>query len=132
MPKINVERKLRAGLGDPATCCPVRPDLEEFRRLVALLDPERTASGEPAADRRREEIGRHARDCDEALPLHLVEAGRGVQERPGVGMLGLLQDLGRRAFFDNLAAVHDDHTRAEVGNDSDVVADQDDRDADHR
>ena len=84
------------------------------------------AWGEAAARGRLQEVGRVALDRAHHLAL-LVDVGEGLDELPGVGVLGVSEDVGRSAALDHLAGVHDDPLVAGLGHHREVVADQDER-----
>ena len=92
---------------------------------VALLDPERASRVEPAARRRMQQVWRDALDRPQALVPHRVDARHAAQQRPGVGVLGVLEDLLHRSLLDDLACVHDDHPRAQARDHAHVVRDHD-------
>ena len=64
--------------------------------------------------------------CSRVLPLAVHPRHR-AEQAPGVGHLRVVEDLVDRARLHALAAVHDQHLVAGLGDDAEVVGDQDDR-----
>ncbi len=60
--------------------------------------------------------------------LH-VEARHGAQQGAQIGMLRTAKDVFERAAFDDLAAIHDDDLFGDVGDDAEIVGDQQHRHA---
>ena len=56
-----------------------------------------------------------------------VEPRHRLQQPQRVGMRGRGEDVGRRALFHDLAAIEHQRAVAEVGDDAEIVGDQDDR-----
>ena len=52
----------------------------------------------------------------------VIKCGR--EQRARIILAGVLEDLARRAFFNNLAVAHDDHIVAQRAHDFQVVADE--------
>ena len=116
-----------AGLGDPAAGGAVFADRQEGGVFGAGGDREGTAGAEAAAFGPGAGIGRLTLDGDQAAVLSLgVNAGGGVQERPGVGVARVGQQFFGGAFLYHFASIHHQHARADIGDDTEVVADQDD------
>ncbi len=63
------------------------------------------------------------------MVLAVPAAGDAAQEPDGVRVAGILEDLGSRAFLHHLAGVHDPDAVAHLGDDGEVVADEEDRGA---
>ena len=76
-------------------------------------------------------VGRRAFDRREPpVPgVHTVEPRRRVEQRPRIGVTRVGQERFGRTLLDHFAAVHHDDATAYVGDDAEVVADQDDRGA---
>ena len=68
----------------------------------------------------------HLQDRLAALdrPVHLAVAGSGGDQLAGVGMFGVVVDLGRRARLDDLAGVHHYDAVGDLGDDAEVVGDE--------
>ncbi|MCX7363257.1 MAG: hypothetical protein NTV97_15570 [Alphaproteobacteria bacterium] len=95
--------------------------------LRAFLDGKGAARAKAAAGGPVARVGRLALDGDQPAILGLgIDARRGVQQRPGVGMARIGQKIFGRTFLDHFARVHHQHARADVGDHAEVVADQDD------
>ena len=56
-----------------------------------------------------------------------VETGQRAQQAPGVGVLGVVEDLLDRPLLDDLPGVHDQHAVGDLGDDAEIVGDQDHR-----
>ena len=93
--------------------------LRAFAELVRAARPEVAALG-PVGERRRE-----PRDRRQALRARAVEPGDRAEQAPGVGVLGVVEDLVERALLDDPAGVHDGDPVGDVGHDAEVVGDQD-------
>ena len=97
---------------------------------VQLLEGVRAAragSGSPAAGASSE--GGAPPICGRRCGRRLVEPGQRAEQAPGVGVLGVVEDLVERALLDDLARVHDQHPVGDLGDDAEVVGDQDRRQA---
>ena len=82
--------------------------------------------GVPLADLQRGRAGgapAHERMLLTELGMEQGRGGR--EERLGVGVLWILEDLSRRALLHDLAVVHDDDAVGDVALRLDVVADED-------
>ena len=55
---------------------------------------------------------------------HVVAAGHGGQQRLGVGMAGVGKEFFNRGTFHDAAGIHDQHAVAMLGNDAQVVRDE--------
>ena len=82
---------------------------------------------ELASGRHLTEVRRQALDRDEPLLGRFVDARHRAQQRPRVGMLGILEDRARGPLLDHPARVHHDHSVAEACHQRHVVGDQDHR-----
>ena len=71
-----------------------------------------------------EHVGRRARDGEELLLG--VQIRHGGQQRPGVGVLGVVEDLLAPAEFHDLPRVHHRHPVGHIGHHAQVVGDEDD------
>ena len=80
-----------------------------------------------AACRRASQIGRLARDGIERLLA--AELGHGAEQRLGVGMLGRAEQVAHRAHFHDPARIHHGHAVAHLGDDAEIVRDEDQRHA---
>ena len=103
-----------------------RRDLDQRRRLGAAggLD-EGAARGEAAAVGRPAHVGHAALDRGQALAL-LVEARDRAQQAHRVGMLGPREEIADGGALDDLAGVHDGDIVGHLGDDAEIVGDQDD------
>src|SRR5690348_10221816 len=54
---------------------------------------------------------------------------QGTKQCPGVRMLWCVEQISDRRLLDNLASVHDRHLVAHLGNDTEIVGDEDDGNA---
>ncbi len=57
---------------------------------------------------------------------HLAQLGDGGQQRLGIGVLGVFEDFLDRAFFDLVAAEHDDDAIGHLGDNGHVMGDEHD------
>ena len=73
----------------------------------------------------REQIRRGALDVEQVLALdaHLGHTG---QQRPCVGVAGVIVDVVRGADLHDVARIHDGHPVSDVGHDAEVVGDEND------
>ena len=102
------------------------------RQQVRVLDALRIANGQRA--RKRQPAG-HALGSGGGPSMVTsrrsasspVEPRRGMQQRPGVGMARIGQQILCRTFLHHLAGIHHQHARADVGDHAEIVADQDHR-----
>ena len=108
---------------------PRRGDLVHRRSLFdATVGRERAALGEDASDGDLPGSGEEAGDrVEPPMILALPAAGDASQQSHGVGMLGIVEDLTRRALFDELSRVHDADAVAHLRDHRQVVADEQDR-----
>ena len=67
-----------------------------------------------------------ALDGDQLLFVVQVQARHRVHQRPGVGVVRVVEDVVAAALFDDLARVHDDDVIGHIGHDTQVVGDHDD------
>ena len=95
------------------------------------LQPDvRAARVERAAGRQVDQAGRGALDRHQPVAHLPVEAGHRAEQAPGVGVLaGARKIVLRGAVLDALAAVHDQDVVGQLGDDAEVVGDDDDRGA---
>ncbi len=122
-----------ATLRHPAARGAVLFDRQQFGMLAALLDRERAARAKPAPLRPGARIGRLALDRHQAAVMRLaVEARRRVEQRPGIGVARIAQQVAGRPLLDDLPGIHHQHARADVGDDAEIVADEDDGGAEFR
>ncbi len=95
--------------------------------LRAFLDGKGAARTKAAAGWPGARVRGLALDGNQPAILGLrIDPRRGVQQRPGVGMARIGQQILGRTFLDHLAGVHHQHARADIGDHAEVVADQDD------
>ena len=99
----------------------------EHRRLLQEVHVQGllVAGREGVAVHLVEQVRRGTVDGRELLALH-AQLGHGGQQRPGVGMTGVEEDLVRHADLDDLAGIHDRHAIRHVGHNAQVVSDVDD------
>ena len=113
-----------------ATRCPFPLSTSSGRS--ALGEPvgvrlEAAARVERAALRHVDQAGRGARDRQQPVAAVPVEARHRAQQSPGVGVLGLVEDLLRGAVLDRATGVHHQDVVGELGDHPEVVGDDDDR-----
>src|SRR6266550_9267486 len=84
----------------------------------------KAAAGRPVDHRRR-----LARERSQAAWPWPVEPRDRAEQPPGVRVLGVVEDLILVALLDDPARVHDEDTIGDVGDNAEVVRDQDDRGA---
>ena len=94
---------------------------------VQLAERVRAAIAEVAALRRRDQGGRLARDLRQPRRARPVDPGQRAEQAPGVGVLGVVEDLVERARLDDLAGVHDHDPVGDLGDHAEVVGDHDHR-----
>src|SRR2546423_2577859 len=112
---------------DPAGRFLVRADIHQRRVVVeTLLDLEPAAGVESAPVRRLDQVGWQAFDREEPILSVGVQTRDRLEQRPGVWMLRVLEDLLDRSLFDDPSRVHHDHPLAEAGDHAHVMRDQDD------
>ncbi len=99
-----------------------RPD------LAADVHGHRAARVESAARWRLAQVGRRAVDDAERAPIR-VDVGEGAHQHLGVGVPRLGEDPPHRAFLGDATGVHDHHPVAGLGDDREVVGDEDEREA---
>ena len=131
-PRMRPRRHLQraALLRHPAARRAIRADRQQFGMFGALLHRKRAAGAEAAAGRPGAWIGRLALDGGQPPAVRLaVEPRRGIQQRPGIGVLRVAQQVLGRAFLHHLAGIHHQHAGADIGDDAEIVADQDHRGA---
>src|SRR4051794_2294749 len=97
--------------------------------LRAPVDPERAPWMERAAVRRVGQVGWLAGDAREPVAAGPVDARYRAEQRPGVRVLRVAEDLTGRSLLDDPARVHHYDPRAQADDERDVVRDQDDRHA---
>ena len=113
--------KASSGPGAPGSC-PTRLErrhLHALRELVRAARPEVAALG-PVAER-----GRQARDRRQPLGARPVDARDRAEQAPGVGMLGVVEDLVERPLLDDPARVHDGDAVGDVRHHAQVVGHED-------
>lgn len=59
--------------------------------------------------------------------LAIFDVRSSFEKSAGVGMVGMLEDMVRRPFFDKSAVVHDRYPFADLANDLEVMRDQNQR-----
>ena len=111
--RLRAARQVLARLRDPAAARAGFADRQQLGMLVALLDAERAA--------RREAAARGPGSADRAAcprswsgasrPACAVDPRRRVEQRPGVGMARVGQELLGRALLHHLAGIHHDDAR---------------------
>ena len=99
------------------------------RHLLALVDGEATARAEPAALRRRQQIGRRSVDGGELGAAAAVEPRHGRQQAARIGMQRAAEHGLRGAALHQARGIHDVHAVGVARDDAEVVRDDDDRDA---
>ena len=100
---------------------------QQLGMLRAFLDGKGAARPKAAAGWPGTRVRWLALDGDQPAILGLrIDPRRGVQQRPGVRVARIGQQILRRAFLDHLAGVHHQHARADIGDHAEIVADQDD------
>jgi hypothetical protein len=87
----------------------------------------RAAGREPAAGRKAGQVGRHAADAREPLAGIVVESGYRLQQRLGVGVTGLTEQVSRARGLGNLARVHHHDPVGPARDHAHVMGDQNDR-----
>ena len=104
-------------------------EVEERRVLVpATLDHERAARMETAASHGSEGVGHLALDRGEPI-LFDVEPGYRAQQADGVRVLRLGEECRHGGALDDAAGVHHHHIVGELGDDTEIVGDENDRGA---
>ena len=81
---------------------------------------------EGAAPRPVERVGEGAADDRQRDARRDLEAGDGAQQGARVGMLGAVEDVVHRALLHDPSQVHHDHLTGDLGDDAQVVRDEDD------
>ena len=122
-----VQRAARLCHPAPRGPGPRLSDRQQFGMLRAFVDGKGAARPKAAAGGPGARVRRLAVDGDQPAIFGLgIDARRGVQQRPGVGMARIGQQILGRAFLDHFARVHHQHARADIGDHAEVVADQHD------
>ena len=85
------------------------------------------AWGEHASDMRTDRIRHVARDRDEPLARGGIVVELAGEQRAGIGMARRSQHLGHRPGLHHGAAIHDAQVVAELGDETELVRDEDDR-----
>ncbi len=102
----------------------------EAGHLRAALEGVGAARAEGAAAVEVEQRGRRAGDLRQPLA---AAAGRSAvsepEQAPGVGVLGVVEDLVERSLLDDPPRVHHQHPVGDLGDDAEVVGDEDRRQA---
>ena len=93
---------------------------------VHLCEGVRAARAEVAARRRVQQRRRRARDRRQASRAIAVDPRDRAEQAPRVGVLRVVEELVERALLDDPAGVHDDDAVGDVGDDAEVVGDEDD------
>src|SRR5438477_12437634 len=102
--------------------------LPQFRLLGrAAIDRERAAGPELASLRQARHVGRRALDRLEPAAHFGVEPRDRAEQRPGVRVLRVVEDVFSAALLDDPTCIHDDDAVAHAGDDPEVVCDQDRR-----
>ena len=98
------------------------------RRIVgsAAIGGESAAGREPARHGQPAQIGREARNRIQLLALVLIELRNRGEQRLGVGVADVLEQLHRVGRLDLSPGVHDHHAVGSAGDHPHVVRDQDD------
>src|SRR3990172_3947151 len=102
------------------------PVMQRYRRgglLTAYILGVRAARVKAAPRRQVTEIGGLPPDLGETLSLFLQLRYRG-EERLGIGVGRMAEKLHHVGALDNLARVHDGHLVTDVGNDAEIVGDE--------
>ncbi len=99
----------------------------EARLLHALVEGVRAAWPELAAGRGADERGRRALDRVQPLLPGPVESRDRSEQAPRIRHLRVVEERPRRRPFDDPARVHDEDLVRDVGDDPEVVRDQDHR-----
>src|SRR5450756_41816 len=122
--------ELHARLGDPARCQLRLPDTIEQRGVArAALDLELAPRVERTAGRKIDQVGWKPVDRLERLVPLSVQSRNRAQQRPGVRVLGVREDIDGRARLDHPSRVHHHYALAHAGHHAQVVRDQDGRGA---
>ena len=100
--------------------------VERNRSLPAGVAGDVAAAGEGAANQRLVSTGRQAGNGVQP-PLARAQLRHALHQLGGVGVLRLFDDLLRRSQFHQLTGVHDRHPVAELGDDAEIMRDEDDR-----
>src|SRR6185437_15984062 len=93
--------------------------------LEALLERMRAARAELAALREVDQRRRRALDGVQLLRLGPVEPRDRAEQAPGVRMLRVVEDVPLGATLDDPAGVHDDDLVGDLGDDAQIVRDED-------
>ena len=93
--------------------------------LEALLERVRAARPELAALRQVDQRRRRALDRVQLLRLRPVEPRDRAEQAPGVRVLRVVEEVPLRAALDDPAGVHDEDLVGDLGDDAEVVRDQD-------
>ena len=108
-----------------------RADLAQLLRLVraGILLPVRAARREAAGLGRVDQVGRAPGDGRQAALADALalELGQGAEERLGVRVLRVLEEVEHGGLLDDLAGVHDGNVVRGLGHDPHVVGDDDHR-----
>ena len=105
----------------------VRQPRTQRRRLQTLLERVRAPRPEMAALRRREQRRWQPGDRRQPGAAVTIDPCDRPKQPPGVGMLWVVEELIQRALLDHAPAVHHDDPVGDVGDDRQVVGDEDDR-----
>ena len=84
----------------------------------------RAARGKRAAGRQRRQIGRLAVDRDEPL-IAVAHPRDRVEQRLGIGVGGRIEDLRHRSRLDHPPGIHHRELVAHLGDDAEIVGDED-------
>ena len=89
------------------------------------LQRQRVAGRESVAVNFREEVRGRTLNVEQVFALH-AHLGHTGQQRPGVGVAGVVVNFVRSADLHDVAGIHDGHTVSDVGHDAEVMGDEDD------
>ncbi len=101
--------------------------LVERGHLRALLEGVGAAGTEVAPLRGLEQRRRNPGDLRQPLGPWAVEPGEGAEQAPRVGVLGVVEDVVERALLDDPARIHHADAVGDLGDDAEVVGDDDHR-----
>ena len=129
------DRRARAGRASPRPAASsdrgapgVLDAVLERRLLRALLERVRAARPELAALRQVDQRRRRAGDrVQPRRPVGRSSRGIEPEQPPRVGMLRVVEELPLRALLDDAAGVHDHDLVGDLGDDAEIVRDQDHR-----
>ena len=107
------------------------PDLAQLRLVLGAVVVARVAAagGEAAGLGRVVQVGWTAGNGGQPplAQVRALELGQRAEQRLGVGVLGVVEEVERRCVLDDLTGVHDDDVVRSLGDDAHVVRDDDHR-----